>query len=120
MTAIPPVGRAGIGRHELRRQPQATEVVTHPTEAQRIGVAHAVVAPEALDATVAGIVKALVNNSPHAVRQAKTLVREIVGQPVDDALLLDTAGRIAAIRASTEGREGVASFLEKRKPTWIN
>ena len=89
-------------------------------EAQRIGVAHAVVAPEALDATVAGIVKALVNNSPHAVRQAKTLVREIVGQPVDDALLRDTAGRIAAIRASTEGREGVASFLEKRKPTWIN
>jgi methylglutaconyl-CoA hydratase len=89
-------------------------------EAQRIGVAHALVAPEALDATVAGIVKALVNNSPHAVRQAKTLVREIVGQPVDDALLLDTAGRIAAIRASTEGREGVASFLEKRKPTWIN
>ena len=89
-------------------------------EAQRIGVAHEVVAPEALDATVAGIVKALVNNSPHAVRQAKTLVREIVGQPVDDALLLDTAGRIAAIRASTEGREGVASFLEKRKPTWIN
>jgi len=89
-------------------------------EAQRIGVAHAVVAPEALDATIAGIVKALVNNSPHAVRQAKTLVREIVGQPVDDALLRDTAGRIAAIRASTEGREGVASFLEKRKPTWIN
>lgn len=89
-------------------------------EAQRIGVAHAVVAPEALDATVAGIVKALVNNSPHAVRQAKTLVREIVGQPVDDALLRDTAGRIAAIRASIEGREGVASFLEKRKPTWIN
>ncbi|MEF9927013.1 MAG: enoyl-CoA hydratase/isomerase family protein [Massilia sp.] len=89
-------------------------------EAQRIGVAHAVVAPEALDATVAGIVKALVNNSPHAVRQAKTLVREIVGQPVDDALLRDTAGRIAAIRASTEGREGVASFLEKRKPAWIN
>jgi methylglutaconyl-CoA hydratase len=89
-------------------------------EAQRIGVAHAVVAPEALDATVAGIVKALVNNSPHAIRQAKTLVREIVGQPVDDALLRDTAGRIAAIRASTEGREGVASFLEKRKPTWIN
>lgn len=89
-------------------------------EAQRIGVAHAVVAPEALDTTIAGIVKALVNNSPHAVRQAKTLVREIVGQPVDDALLRDTASRIAAIRASTEGREGVASFLEKRKPTWIN
>jgi len=89
-------------------------------EAHRIGFAHEVVAHEALDATVAGIVRALVNNSPHAVQQAKTLVREVVGQPVDEALLADTAGRIAAIRASLEGREGVASFLEKRKPTWIN
>ena len=89
-------------------------------EAHRIGFAHEVVAYEALDATVAGIVRALVNNSPHAVQQAKTLVREVVGQPVDEALLAETAGRIAAIRASLEGREGVASFLEKRKPTWIN
>lgn len=89
-------------------------------EARRIGLAHEVVAAEALDATVAAIVKALVNNSPNAVRQAKTLVREIVGQDVDDALLADTAARIAAIRASLEGREGVASFLEKRKPTWLN
>ncbi|MCA1855693.1 enoyl-CoA hydratase/isomerase family protein [Massilia oculi] len=89
-------------------------------EALRIGFAHEVVAPEALDATVAGIVKALVGNSPNAVREAKKLVREVVGQPVDDALLLDTAGRIAEIRASLEGREGVASFLEKRKPGWLN
>ena len=88
-------------------------------EARRIGFAHEVVAADALDATVAGIARALVNNSPNAVRQAKTLVRDIVGKPVDDALLLDTAGRIAAIRASLEGREGVASFLEKRKPTWL-
>lgn len=89
-------------------------------EARRIGFAHEVVAPEALDAIVAGIVKALVGNSPNAVREAKKLVREVVGQPVDDALLLDTAGRIAEIRASLEGREGVASFLEKRKPGWLN
>ena len=64
--------------------------------------------------------KALVSNSPHAVAQAKTLVREIVGQPVGDALLDDTARRIAEIRASSEGREGVSSFLEKRKPSWLN
>jgi methylglutaconyl-CoA hydratase len=88
-------------------------------EARRIGFAHEVVAADALDATVAGIARALVNNSPNAVKEAKTLVRDIVGKPVDDALLLDTAGRIAAIRASLEGREGVASFLEKRKPTWL-
>jgi methylglutaconyl-CoA hydratase len=89
-------------------------------EARRIGFAHEVVPADALDVTVAGIVKSLVTNSPNAVREAKKLVRDVVGQPVDDALLADTANRIAEIRASLEGREGVASFLEKRKPTWLN
>ncbi|MEH6437085.1 enoyl-CoA hydratase/isomerase family protein [Massilia sp. DD77] len=89
-------------------------------EARRIGFAHEVVSADELDATVAGIVKNLVNNSPNAVMEAKKLVREVVGEPVTDALLADTATRIAAIRASMEGREGVASFLEKRKPSWLN
>ena len=88
--------------------------------ALRIGMAHEVVEPDALDTTVASVVKALVSNSPHAVAEAKKLVREVVNAPVTDALLLDTAGRIAAIRASSEGREGVASFLEKRKPNWLS
>jgi methylglutaconyl-CoA hydratase len=88
--------------------------------ALRMGFAHEVVASDALDTTVAGIVKSLVSNSPNAVVEAKKLVREVVGEPVTDALLLDTAQRIAAIRASGEGREGVASFLEKRKPNWLN
>ncbi len=89
------------------------------SEAKRIGFAHEVVMAEALDATVAAIVKPLCANSPHAVREAKKLVREIAGQAVTDALLADTASRIAEIRASDEGREGVASFLEKRKPSWL-
>jgi methylglutaconyl-CoA hydratase len=88
-------------------------------EAKRLGLAHEVVMPEALDSTVAAIVNALAANSPHAVREAKKLVREIAGLAIDDALLADTAARIAAIRASDEGREGVASFLEKRKPSWL-
>ncbi len=58
-------------------------------------------------------------NSPNAVRESKRLVREIASAPIDDALLADTANRIAAIRASTEGREGVQSFLGKRKPNWL-
>jgi methylglutaconyl-CoA hydratase len=89
-------------------------------EAHRIGFVHELVAADALDASVAAIVKALVSNSPDAVAQAKVLVRDIAGRPVDNALLADTAARIAAIRASTQGREGVASFLEKRKPSWLN
>ena len=88
-------------------------------EAHRLGLAHEVVAAEQLDDKVAEIVKALTGNSPNAVREAKALVRDIAGGPIDDVLLADTAGRIAAIRASEEGREGVASFLEKRKPSWL-
>jgi methylglutaconyl-CoA hydratase len=88
-------------------------------EAHHIGFAHEVVAAAALDTTVAALVKTLASNSPHAVREAKKLVREVAGKPVDDALLADTANRIADIRASDEGREGVASFLEKRKPSWL-
>jgi methylglutaconyl-CoA hydratase len=89
------------------------------TEARRLGLAHEVVPSEQLDATVAAITGALVNNSPNAVREAKKLVRDIAGLPIDDPLLADTAGRIANIRASNEGKEGVAAFLEKRKPSWL-
>jgi methylglutaconyl-CoA hydratase len=89
-------------------------------EAHRIGFVHEVVAAADLDTKVAGIVQALANNSPNAVCAAKKLVREIAGAPVTEALLEDTANRIAAIRASLEGREGVASFLEKRRPSWLD
>jgi methylglutaconyl-CoA hydratase len=89
-------------------------------EAHRIGFVHEIVPAADLDTKVAGIVQALANNSPNAVREAKTLVREIAGAPVTEALLEDTASRIAGIRASLEGREGVASFLEKRRPSWLD
>lgn len=89
------------------------------TEAHRIGFVHEVVMEEKLDETVALLVKAIVNNSPNAVQQTKSLVREVTYAPIDQQLLLATAERIATIRSSEEGREGVASFLEKRKPNWL-
>jgi methylglutaconyl-CoA hydratase len=78
-----------------------------------------VAAEEALDWTVDEIVRALVANSPNAVREAKRLVRDVAGVALSDALIADTADRIADIRACDEGREGVRSFLEKRKPGWL-
>jgi methylglutaconyl-CoA hydratase len=88
-------------------------------EAHRIGFVHEIVSADGLDAAVAGIVKALATNSPNAVKEAKRLVREVAGEPLTDALLADTAERIADIRSSDEGKEGVRAFLEKRKPGWL-
>ena len=117
-TISPYVIRA-IGENAARRYFLTAERFS-AQEAQRIGLAHEVVPAALLDAKVAQIVKALVTNSPNAVRLAKTLVRDIAGQPVGDALVADTAERIAHIRASEQGRDGVQSFLEKRKPGWLN
>ena len=89
-------------------------------EAHRIGFVHQVVTADALDATVADIVKALVTNSPNAVKEAKRLVQDVAGQPLTAELIADTAERIADIRSSDEGKEGVRSFLEKRKPNWLS
>lgn len=90
------------------------------TEAQRIGFVHEVATAEALDDTVAGIVKALVSNSPNAVRQAKQLVQDVASRELTPELIAATVEGIAQIRASAEGREGVRSFLEKRKPAWLS
>jgi methylglutaconyl-CoA hydratase len=88
-------------------------------EAHRLGFVHQVAAADALDAAVDGIIGALLSASPHAVMQAKRLVRDMAGAPLTDALIADTVARIADIRASDEGKEGVRSFLEKRKPGWL-
>ena len=89
------------------------------SQAQRIGFVHEVVTAEALDSKVAEIVKALVSNSPNAVRQAKKLVQDVASREITPALVAETVEGIAQIRASEEGREGVRSFLEKRKPSWL-
>jgi methylglutaconyl-CoA hydratase len=87
-------------------------------QAQALGFVHELAAPEALDARVAEIVAALVANGPAAVKACKQLVQDVAGRPIDAALRDDTARRIADIRASAEGREGVQAFLNKREPAW--
>ena len=88
-------------------------------EALRIGFVHAVVAADQLDDKVAELTKALVSASPNAVKACKTLLHEVAGQAIDSALIAHTVQGIAGIRASSEGKEGVQSFLQKRKPNWL-
>ena len=89
------------------------------TEAHRIGFVHEVVSEEQLDAKVAELALALVSASPNAVRSCKMLLQEVAGRDIDASLVARTVEGIADIRSSSEGKEGVQSFLQKRKPNWL-
>ena len=88
-------------------------------EAHRIGFVHEVVPQAELDAKVHDIATALVNAGPNAVKASKQLVQDVAGREITPGLIRRTVEGIADIRASDEGREGIRSFLEKRKPNWL-
>jgi methylglutaconyl-CoA hydratase len=88
--------------------------------AERLGLVSAVVAPDQLMTEARRIAEALLQNGPAAVREAKALVAHVGTRSNDAELRAETARRIARLRATPEGREGVAAFLEKRKPSWRN
>ncbi len=89
-------------------------------EALRLGLVHEVVTSEAqLDERVSALVQALLLASPNAMRECKQLLRDVAGQEINDALVAQRVAGIADIRASAEGKEGVQSFLQKRKPSWL-
>ncbi|MEJ6000782.1 enoyl-CoA hydratase/isomerase family protein [Paucibacter soli] len=88
-------------------------------EAQRLGLVHELATPETLDEKVDALLAAVSANGPAAVRACKKLVQDVAQREITPALRDDTARRIADIRASAEGREGVQSFLNKSKPSWL-
>ena len=88
-------------------------------EAHRIGFVHEVVSADALDAKVAELAQMLVNAGPQAVRLCKKLVQDVAEKAITPALVQMTVEGIADVRVSAEGREGVQSFLQKRKPDWL-
>ena len=117
--AISPYVIRAIGERQSYRYFQTAERIS-AVRAREIGLAHEVVAPEALDARVAELVEALLQGGPLAQSEAKALIRAVAHQPVSDALMEDTARRITTLRATPEAREGLSAFLEKRPAGWIN
>jgi len=87
--------------------------------AKAIGLAHMVCMKAQLEGTLQGVVDNLLACGPNAQKEAKALIRLVSHRPVDETVMEETAGLIARVRASDEGKEGVAAFLEKRKPNWI-
>jgi methylglutaconyl-CoA hydratase len=114
---IGPYVLRALGEQASRRYFITAERFT-AAEAERLGFVHELCAPDQLDARVDAIVQTLLANGPAAVKACKQLVHDIAGQPITPALREDTARRIADIRASAEGREGVQAFLQKRSPPW--
>ena len=115
-TIAPYVMRA-MGPNQARRYFLTAEKFD-ASEAFRIGLVHNIAPLEELDTTINELLGTLMLTSAEAVTEDKRLVRDLAFRPIDDAVVADTAERIAAIRQSADGREGIASFLEKRKPRW--
>jgi methylglutaconyl-CoA hydratase len=85
----------------------------------RLGLVSEVAAEDELDAAVDALVGALLQNGPRAVREAKQLVVDVAGKEITPELIEHTCERIAQIRISDEGQEGLGAFLNKRKPNWL-
>jgi len=117
-TISPYVIRA-MGEREARRYFLTAEVFD-AQEALRIGMLSMLVKENELDSTIDGLLKHLLAGGPEAHGKIKALIRAVAGRRPDDALVAETAKQIAEIRGSAEGREGIASFLEKRKAAWCS
>ncbi|MFC6672253.1 enoyl-CoA hydratase/isomerase family protein [Marinobacterium aestuariivivens] len=117
-TISPYVVRA-IGERRARRYFQTAEPFS-AEQAREFGLVHEVVADnDGLEPKLEELLQALRRNGPRAMQAAKDLVFAVSGKAIDPALIDDTARRIADIRVSEEGQEGLSAFLQKRAPNWI-
>lgn len=116
-TISPYVVRA-MGERLARRYFLTGEVID-AGEAYRLRLLSDVASKEELDGAINAILGHLVVGGRAAHAKIKDLLRSVAAGPADDAMIADTAQRIAEIRVSPEGKEGIASFLEKRKPAWV-
>lgn len=115
---ISPYVVRAIGPRQARRYFMTAEVI--PAErAMQLGIAHEVVPEAELDQAVDAMINALLAGGPQAQIETRDLVERVSTAPIDQAMLEDTAERIARLRTGAEGQEGLSAFLEKRSPNWI-
>lgn len=116
--AISPYVVAAIGARAARRYFVSAERFS-AAEAFRLGLLHELAAVEELDTRIDELLGAVLAAGPQAQAECKSLLRAIVNRPIDARVIADTARRIARLRATPEGKEGVAAFLAKRKAAWV-
>lgn len=116
--AISPYVVAAIGARAARRYFQTAERFD-AARAHHLGLVHEVVAPQQLREQADSLCELMLKNGPEAMAAAKDLVGAVSRGKIDQHMIADTAERIAGARAGSEGREGLAAFLEKRRPAWV-
>lgn len=114
---ISPYVVAVIGERYARRYMLTAERID-AAEALRIGLLHETCAAGELDARIAAVVDQCLRGGPASIASSKALIAAVAHGPIDQAKRDYTARMIAATRASDEGKEGIAAFLEKRRPAW--
>ncbi|MFT6900687.1 MAG: methylglutaconyl-CoA hydratase [Colwellia sp.] len=106
-----------IGQKASRRYFQTAERF-FADKAQQLGLVNEIVSVDELENTVNNMVTTVLSNGPQAVRQAKQLALDVAYQDINFELLSMTSERIASIRVSAEGQEGLTAFFEKRPASW--
>jgi methylglutaconyl-CoA hydratase len=106
-----------IGARQARRLVLTAETIG-ANEASRIGLAHVVAPPNELPATCERTIDALLQGAPGAQAEAKALMDFNATRAIDDDLMDSAAQLLARRRTSSESREGLGAFLEKRSPDW--
>ncbi len=116
-SVISPYVVRAIGERNAKRYFTTAEKF-NATEAKAIQLVHKIVPHDKLENYTDDFINRVLANGPTAMREAKALVNYVANKPITEALVLETAQRIADIRASSEGQEGVTAFLEKRPANW--
>ncbi|HET9182543.1 MAG TPA: enoyl-CoA hydratase-related protein [Candidatus Angelobacter sp.] len=86
-------------------------------EAHRLGLLTEIVAPDQLMARALQLAAQLMENSPASLQTTKRLLSSYTKDQLDRQLT-SAVRENAAIRQTADFKEGITSFLEKRKPKW--
>ena len=116
---IGPYVTMAVGERVMRRYMLTAERFS-AAEAYRVGLVHEIAPADKLDEKIDDLLTAIIHNGPNSLAACKDFLRSIAGQPPTKEMSLATAEKIAQVRSSEEGKEGINSFLEKRAPSWIS
>ncbi|WP_299726132.1 enoyl-CoA hydratase-related protein [uncultured Endozoicomonas sp.] len=114
---ISPYVVRAMGERQARRYFLSAETI-NCWQAQQLNIIHERCREDELAATAQAIAEQLLQNAPIAMAEAKQLIRTVSNQTINESLINTNCEKIARVRTSEEGQEGLSAFLEKRTPAW--